>query len=363
MKGTVTALSSIIPVEEAQKASQRVQDTIAERRKEVEHLQHFIADNNNLLNLVHKLPDQLHHHIMVPFGKAAFFPGRLIHTNEFLVLLGEGYYADRTAKQTTEILQRRGKALESQIESFEAVMQDLRAEASFFDTTAAEAAEGLVEIREDYTEEAPSGNASIPGVSKPVSRSFTEADNEKATVEDEEYARILSRLDELEKEELEAESVNEPDKDEQNEGDLGHYISQVSLDHKVTNSVSKGESSTKKEFVEDKFQNDISDQLNFEDSKVHPSSKARSSHEKSPAFSKSEFTESESKFPDLKENVQVALSSKKEVSASSPEPGSYSSKAFTGSIVERTHKIESNPREQTAAAPSKPVSRFKMQRR
>lgn len=56
------------------------------------------------------------------------------------VLLGEGYYADRTSKQTTEILKRRGKALESQIESLKAVMQNLKAEASFFDATAAESA-------------------------------------------------------------------------------------------------------------------------------------------------------------------------------------------------------------------------------
>lgn len=56
------------------------------------------------------------------------------------MLLGEGYYAERTAKQTMEILQRRGKALEGQVESLKATMVDLEAEAKFFDSTAAEAA-------------------------------------------------------------------------------------------------------------------------------------------------------------------------------------------------------------------------------
>lgn len=84
-KGTVTSLSSLFPVEEAQKASKRVQDTIADRQKQLDLLRDFAADNNNLINLVQRLPDQLHHDIMVPFGKAAFFPGSLIHTNEFLV--------------------------------------------------------------------------------------------------------------------------------------------------------------------------------------------------------------------------------------------------------------------------------------
>ncbi|KVI11887.1 hypothetical protein Ccrd_009693 [Cynara cardunculus var. scolymus] len=56
------------------------------------------------------------------------------------VLLGEGYYVERTSKQTIEILKRRGKDLESQIETLNAVIKDLKFEASFFDDTAIEAA-------------------------------------------------------------------------------------------------------------------------------------------------------------------------------------------------------------------------------
>jgi unconventional prefoldin RPB5 interactor 1 len=55
------------------------------------------------------------------------------------VLLGEGYYSERSSKQTVEILKRRGKALDSQVESLKAEIQDLKAEASFFNATAAEA--------------------------------------------------------------------------------------------------------------------------------------------------------------------------------------------------------------------------------
>ena len=57
--------------------------------------------------------------------------------------MGEGYYAERTSKQTIDILKRRGKVLESQVESLKAVTQDLKAEASFFDATATEAAVSL----------------------------------------------------------------------------------------------------------------------------------------------------------------------------------------------------------------------------
>lgn len=46
---------------------------------------------------------------------------------------------ERTAKQTTDILHRRGKALEAQVEALKAMMLDLEAEAKFFNSTAEEA--------------------------------------------------------------------------------------------------------------------------------------------------------------------------------------------------------------------------------
>ena len=36
---------------------------------------------------------------MVPFGPVAFFPGRLVHTNELTVLLGCSLYATLSAEQ------------------------------------------------------------------------------------------------------------------------------------------------------------------------------------------------------------------------------------------------------------------------
>ncbi|QHO16289.1 uncharacterized protein DS421_10g302370 [Arachis hypogaea] len=59
--------------------------------------------------------------------------------------------------ETAEILKWRGKGLESQLDSLEAMIKDLQAEAIFFGQTIAEAAEGLVEIREDYIEDSHKG--------------------------------------------------------------------------------------------------------------------------------------------------------------------------------------------------------------
>ena len=45
----------------------------------------------------------------VPFGSLAFMPGKLVHTNEIMVLLGENWFTERSASQALEIVARRKK--------------------------------------------------------------------------------------------------------------------------------------------------------------------------------------------------------------------------------------------------------------
>lgn len=56
------------------------------------------------------------------------------------VLLGEGYYAERSAKQAAEILKRHSEFITTKIDGLKNQIQDLEAEASFAKETAAEAA-------------------------------------------------------------------------------------------------------------------------------------------------------------------------------------------------------------------------------
>ncbi|XP_012088258.1 RNA polymerase II subunit 5-mediating protein homolog isoform X2 [Jatropha curcas] len=404
-KGTVTSLSSMFPVDEAQKAAKRVEDTVAEKQKELDDLKEFIADNTNLINLVSRLPDELHHDVMVPFGKAAFFPGRLVHTNEFMVLLGEGYYVERTAKQTVEILKRRGKVLDSQVESLKANIKDLRAEASFFDFTAYEAAEGLVEIREDYVEE-----SSGKGKSK------SEKNDDKVVVDNDEFARIMSRLDELEKEELAvegdnendvdeytrtAESDNESDEDQLNNtvesddechedehtdmpkrgnGNYGYEPKEAKLNHFTSQNffeMRKPQKQTKVGNVPVQAlsnmydrQLDINDKPDCTGLTVQSLSKDHKSDSKPLSETKESIPSEKSLlFPEVKEKVKTVSSTRNETPERTPKQGFDSSKAFTGSIVERTVDLPNSQQKTVASSessnpqPSKPVSRFKMQRR
>ncbi|XP_019240214.1 PREDICTED: uncharacterized protein LOC109220203 isoform X2 [Nicotiana attenuata] len=274
------------------------------------------------------------------------------------VLLGEGYYAERTSKQTTELLKRRGKDLESQVESVKAVIQDLKAEASFFDATASEAAEGLVEIREDYAEETSPEGPSTVGILKPELPISSEGDNAELAVENEEYARILSRIAELEKEEEEAENAELEKEEEEAEIDnkfneeLGKSGLDVSTgqhirDQEINDSGVRGSSNLKERAASSRNRSieSFPEQLHVESSKSVTKDECLAG---SLASDKSNVTENAPK-QNRKEDTNVPMIAE--------------NKAFTGSIVERAGAFDIKPSEQTVGRSSKPVSRFKMQRK
>ncbi|KAM3353900.1 hypothetical protein ACQJBY_024848 [Aegilops geniculata] len=372
-KGTATPLASAFSPEETRRAVSRVAQAIADRRADLARVQGFFADNAALVNLVQRLPDELSHQIMVPFGGAAFFPGSLIHTNELLVLLGDGYYADRSAKQTTEILHRRGMELEAQMEAIKATISDLEAEAKFFESTAAEASEGLVEIREEYDEE-----------DTEIISSKTEASSSSGGISDEEHARMMARFDELEMLEKEAGSTSEDeggdDDDEEEEdaetsedgeenGDTlsyGNEHDNVSFGASVSgsggNDRSQGNGQLKSALKK------LGEKEALQGSSLAPSG--------STSITNSEVQASLRKAVSFKdENGQIVSSSRyssgPKVSSSRDRqilPGGQ--KAFTGSIVEHDDGLSaierpsSNDSEKpaTSASSSRPVSRFKMQK-
>ncbi|KAK8481516.1 hypothetical protein V6N13_085554 [Hibiscus sabdariffa] len=393
VKGTVTSLSSVFPPEEMQKAAKMVEGKLSEKQNEMNQLKEFIADNTSLINLVQKLPDELHHDIMVPFGKAAFFPGRLIHTNEFLVLLGESYYADRTAKQTVEILKRRGKSLMSKVDALKAEMQDLKAEASFFDSTASEVADDLVEIRE-YEEDNSTERVSQSGPVELESPSVAEADNKVSASEDDEYARLMSRLEELEKEELAAEDEDananatetETDSDEDELTEAAFHRKKVegysSLDHNQRYLVSqprkqlqqsKGKDPMNEEMSTTYNHQDLTNQLACTGLTAEPVTKGEISrgrivHQDTKMLNPPVNASVPSEKTSLKQIIHD--SSRNEKPVQTPKSEFDSSKAFTGSIIEHTENLEKKlPEQKTTSSqssdskPSKPVSRFKMQRK
>ncbi|XP_009395179.1 uncharacterized protein LOC103980466 isoform X2 [Musa acuminata AAA Group] len=366
-RGTITSLETLFPPDEAQKAARRVEEAIADRRNELLRVQGFVSDNSSLINLVRTLPEELSHDIMV--------------------LLGEGYYAERTAKQTMEILQRRGKALEGQVESLKATMVDLEAEAKFFDSTAAEAAEGLVEIREEYVEES---EKKAPGSDSLDSK----RDDMQMPDEDEEYARIMARLDELEKEELEDGSTSDDDNEENLAGDEVEDDETGDEDEDAESSSSFSTSDLKHEILEIKHKSEhpvqkargqgqemlgsivskqiggiteqpLTDQPFSGDSKMQFPAVAHSFSNSGQSISKEVSRSSSS---DAKFSFSKIEDSSNSTSRQISDRVSSGHKAFTGSIIEHDlglppiQSAKSNLGQASVSSSSKPVSRFKMQK-
>ena len=66
--------------------------------------------------LLERLPERRIHQAMVPLSKVAFCPGRLVHTNEVMVLLGDKYFAKTSVTTAREIVERRTKQIEARLE-------------------------------------------------------------------------------------------------------------------------------------------------------------------------------------------------------------------------------------------------------
>merc|ERR1712216_338701 len=89
-------------------ALQKKQQDVAQARETLQAYQ-------DTLQLTKELPLRVKHNIMVPVGPRAYMPGQLIHTNEMMTLLGDGYFALRSAAQAGDIMNRRIEYLEKQV--------------------------------------------------------------------------------------------------------------------------------------------------------------------------------------------------------------------------------------------------------
>lgn len=172
-------------------------------------------DYENLSSRLLTLPNKITHEVMVPFGPMAFMPGQLVHTNEILVLLGDNWFAERSAKQAAEIVTRRKKAIEKQLSDLRLQKNLLINRTSFTDEiqNLSEGSGDIKEINEKYDEEKEKKwkiqhKKNVKKYHKELQKKKLENPDKDEKVQTDQS--IWERLDELEK--LEAEQ-NELDED------------------------------------------------------------------------------------------------------------------------------------------------------
>ncbi|KAJ8303397.1 hypothetical protein KUTeg_019793 [Tegillarca granosa] len=92
---------------------------LASTDEKIEQWQKFKTDYKALKDRLKTLPDKVTHDVMVPFGSLAFMPGKLVHTNEIMVLLGDNWFVERSAKQAAAIVDRRIKSVNTELEALQ----------------------------------------------------------------------------------------------------------------------------------------------------------------------------------------------------------------------------------------------------
>ncbi|XP_021570919.1 unconventional prefoldin RPB5 interactor 1 isoform X2 [Carlito syrichta] len=145
---------------------------------------------------------------MVPFGPFAFMPGKLVHTNEVTVLLGDNWFAKCSAKQAVGLVEHRKEHVRKTIDDFKKVMANFESRVEFTEDLQkmSDAAGGIVDIREemkcDFEFKVKHRIAHKPH-SKPKTSDIFEADiaNDVKTKDLLADKELWTRLEELERQE------------------------------------------------------------------------------------------------------------------------------------------------------------------
>ncbi|GLH13729.1 Unconventional prefoldin RPB5 interactor-like protein [Gryllus bimaculatus] len=168
------------------------------------HWQKLKEEYMTLESFLNDLPKELSKDVMVPVAPRALMRGKIAHSNEILVCLGQGYFVKRSAIQAVEICKRREKICSDMLESLEKERnlfigrQELPLQQDAFG--------GVREIIEEYNEEEETHwKAEHKKKEREYRQKLAELrTKEKTAVVDEES--LWQRLDELElQEELEEE--------------------------------------------------------------------------------------------------------------------------------------------------------------
>lgn len=106
--------------QEIDRAPEVLERRLEEQEERLQSLRSYRKEYEDLHSTLGELPKRTQHPIMVPLNSVAFMPGRLEHTNEVTVLLGDNYFAERSASQAQDILTRRIDSIDKLIEEQEA---------------------------------------------------------------------------------------------------------------------------------------------------------------------------------------------------------------------------------------------------
>eukprot|EP00743_Colponemidia_sp_Colp-15_P004608 GILK01004967.1.p1 GENE.GILK01004967.1~~GILK01004967.1.p1 ORF type:complete len:356 (-),score=72.63 GILK01004967.1:96-1061(-) len=203
-------------------AEQRIQEGIEDTKSTLATLERYKRDYEVVEKTLRELPAKVSHAIMVPIGSLAFMPGKLMHTNEITVLLGDNWFAERSATQAADIAVRRIAHVKEQIKSTKTDLTRLTADMKLAEDMRGTGDDDTVNIVEEYhSDEEKQSKHPKPTQQHPSQRPT--AQESSAAIDASPYLARLKELEKLEREE------EEEEEDEQEE-DSSCTVEGIALD-------------------------------------------------------------------------------------------------------------------------------------
>ncbi|XP_062818071.1 unconventional prefoldin RPB5 interactor 1 [Anolis carolinensis] len=219
-------------------------------QEKIQHWKKVEGDYDALQERLGTLPDKLSYDIMVPFGPHAFMPGRLVHTNEITVLLGDNWFAKCSAKQASSLVEHRKKHVRKTLDDLQKVLKNFQARVEFTEDLQkmSNAAGDFVDIREvteiNATETKGKHRTAHKPHSKPKTLAFEANLQENGTGSLNSEEELWARLDELEKQE---EALGESERNHQSS------VLEFSIQKKISDTIqANGEDASSSEEEEEK---------------------------------------------------------------------------------------------------------------
>ncbi|XP_065518537.1 unconventional prefoldin RPB5 interactor 1 isoform X2 [Lathamus discolor] len=213
---------------------QQHEQVVTSCQEKIQHWKKVESDYEALQERLRTLPDKLSYDVMVPFGPLAFMPGKLVHTNEVTVLLGDNWFSKCSAKQAVELVEHRKKHVRKALDDLQKVMKNFESRAEFTEELEkmSDAAGDFVDIREKIEDDSIGTKGRYRTAHKPhskpkVSNVFevdfpVNGNDTKSVGRFQSEEELWARLEELEKQEmLLGELERMPDTVETNGEDAG----------------------------------------------------------------------------------------------------------------------------------------------
>ncbi|KFM80695.1 Unconventional prefoldin RPB5 interactor 1, partial [Stegodyphus mimosarum] len=160
-------------------------------------------DYEALKERLETLPDSLSYDVTVPFGSNAFTLGKLVHTNEIMVLIGDDWFVEVSAKQAVSIANRKILQCSKMLEDFNREKQLHENELKYLNEEFGNGEH--VDITENYDEEEErkwreQHRENVKAYRQKLAELKHDADNQNGSNSDEEYRIKLENLELMEAE-------------------------------------------------------------------------------------------------------------------------------------------------------------------